>query len=136
MSKISYAKLRYREHRKGATIRGIPFLLTFDEWYDWWLSQGVDRNIPRLNSGDILCMCRIGDQGPYTLGNIYCATKGQNTSDAHKNNPNRGGHRKQIQTPAGVFRSKIEAATALNVHTTTISKWLRLKPTDFYYISQ
>lgn len=132
---LNYAKLRYREHRKGARIRNIPFLITFEEWYNWWLANGVDRNIPRPNNGDTLCMCRFNDIGAYSLGNIYCATKKQNTIDGHINNPNvQGRHRKKIQTPLGEFQSKIEAAKALRVHTTTISKWLKSKPNDFYYV--
>jgi len=132
--KLSYAKLRYREHRKGAKNRNVPFLLTFDEWYNWWLHHGVDRNIPRQNNGSTLCMCRTGDIGPYSLSNIYCATKSQNNIDAHKNNPTRGGHTKSIQTPRGIFRSKTEAASRLGVHTTTISSWLVKKPTEYYYL--
>lgn len=134
-NKLSYAKLRFREHRKGARIRGVPFDLTFDQWYNWWLSHGVDRNLPRVNNSDTLCMCRTGDQGPYNLDNIYCATKRQNTIDGHKNNPNtHGRYRKRISTPKGTFQSKIEAAKSLCVHTTTISKWLRSKPAEYYYI--
>lgn len=132
---LSYAKLRFREQRKGAKIRNIPFQLTFGEWYTWWLAQGQDRNIPRINNSNTLCMCRIGDQGPYSIHNIYCATKRQNTIDGHKNNPNVSGrYRKKIQTPYGAFQSKIEAAKYLKVHTTTLSKWLISKPTEYYYI--
>ena len=132
---LSYAKLRFREHRKGAKIRSILFQLTFEEWYNWWLAQGQDRNIPRANNSNTLCMCRIGDKGAYSIDNIYCATKRQNTIDGHKNNPNiTGRYRKKIQTPQGVFQSKIEAAKYLKVHTTTLSKWLVSKPTEYYYI--
>ncbi len=132
--KLSYAKLRFREHRKGARIRNIQFLLTFEEWYEWWLSNGVDRNIPRVNDGDILCMCRYNDQGPYALGNIYCASKRQNTADGHKSNPYPNGKRKTIQTPFGVFNSKIEAAKALQINTTTVSSRMKRHPTEYYYL--
>jgi len=132
---LSYAKLRYREQRKGARIRNIPFEITFQDWYQWWLSNGVDRNIPRPNNGETLCMCRYGDQGAYSLDNIYCASRSQNNIDAHLYNPNlTGRHRKKIHTPYGIFQSKIEAAKSLKIHTTTISKWLKLKPKDYYYI--
>jgi hypothetical protein len=132
---LSYAKLRFRDHRKGARTRNIPFQLTFEEWYNWWLAQGEDRNIPRVNDSTTLCMCRIGDQGPYSINNIYCATRRQNTIDGHKNNPNISGrYRKKMRTPSGTFQSKIEAAKALKVHTTTLSKWLISKPTEYYYL--
>jgi len=131
----SYAKYRYREHRKGAVRRNIPFNLTFEEWDQWWLSNGVDRNIPRKNDANILCMCRNGDQGSYDLNNIYCATKRQNTIDGHKNNPNiTGRYRKKIQTPFGIFQSKIEAAKSINIHTTTISTRLKTRPKEYYYL--
>ncbi len=132
--KLSYAKLRYREHRKGARNRNIEFNLTFDEWYQWWLSNGVDRNIPRINNGDTLCMCRNNDQGPYELGNIYCASKRQNTSDGHINNPYPNGKRKAIQTPFGIFISKIEAAKSLGIDTTSISRRMKQDPDQYYYI--
>jgi hypothetical protein len=132
--KLSYAKLRFREHQKGALNRNIPFLLTFEEWYDWWLLNGVDRNIPRPNNGDTLCMCRKNDQGPYALGNIYCATKKQNTADGHKINPYPNGKKKLIQTPFGTFESKIAAANFLKIDTTTISRRMKRHPTQYYYV--
>lgn len=131
---MSYAKLRYREHRKSARIRNIPFLLTFDEWNNWWLSHGVDRNIPRKHNGNILCMCRIGDKGAYELSNIYCATLSQNNIDAHINNPTRDGHRKKIQTPLGIFESRKQAAASHGCYVTTINLWMKKYPNEFYYL--
>lgn len=131
---LQYAKYRYREHKKGAGYRNIPFKLTFEEWYSWWLAHGVDRNIPRANNGNTLCMCRYNDTGAYELGNIYCASKQQNTQDAHKNNRFIKGHRKKISTPFGIFESKASAAKALNVHTTTISTRLVKQPNDYFYL--
>lgn len=133
--KRSYARYRYREHRKGAKYRNIPFLLSFEEWDDWWLNQGVDRNIPKANDGESLCMCRFNDQGAYSLDNIYCATKRQNSSDAHRFNPGfSSGKSKKIHTPYGIFPSKILAANAYKVNTTTISSWLKKKSKLFYYL--
>ncbi|KKL52265.1 hypothetical protein LCGC14_2287250 [marine sediment metagenome] len=37
----------------------------------------------RGGRGGDLCMCRVGDDGPYTLGNIYKATHSQNMADHH-----------------------------------------------------
>ena len=132
--KVSYAKLRFREHRKGANSRGISFQFTFEEWYNWWLSNGVDRNIPRANNGSTLCMCRYGDTGPYHPSNVYCATKSQNNIDAHKNNSTRGGSSKLIQTPYGIFQSKTQAAKSIGIHTTTISTRLKKDPNAYYYL--
>jgi hypothetical protein len=130
----SYAKLKFRAHRKSAKYRNIPFLLTFDEWYNWWLSNGVDRNIPRKHNGNTLCMCRFNDSGPYELSNIYCATLIQNNKDAHKFNPNRKGHTKKINTPLGIFNSRKLAALAHNCYETTINKWISKYPTEYYYL--
>ena len=81
---LSYAKSRYNTQKSGARARGIPFLLTFEEWYQWFLTQGVDRNIPQGNKGTSYAMCRINDSGSYELGNIYLGTQSSNTADANK----------------------------------------------------
>lgn len=81
----------YKNHKCGAKFRGIGFDLTLEQWYEWWLIQGVDKNIKTSSlKGDILCMCRKEDKGAYRIGNIYCATKSQNTKDAAKFNPRIG----------------------------------------------
>ena len=107
--KRTIAKYYYGIQKRGAKKRNVPFNLTFEEWDNWWLSHGVDRNVPRTFVKDSLCMCRKGDVGPYELGNIYCATLEQNGKDKIANNifpP----HTKRISTPDGIFNSVSEAA--------------------------
>ncbi len=149
---MSIAKRRYDNHKGKAKSRGIPFLITFTEWYYWWLSNGVDKNDVAYNHK--MCMCRVGDTGPYALNNIYCATRSQNTKDAHNNNTGilkgrkkgQGTHlgytgakgsdslfAKTIVTPRGTFGSRKEAIMAYKVDSTTMSRWLKNKPTEFYY---
>ena|GEM_PF-5846307 len=56
--------------RRNAKRRGIPFLLTFEEWWDWW--QIDNRWANRGRRRDNFVMGRFGDTGPYALDNIYC----------------------------------------------------------------
>lgn len=87
----SYAYKKYNSHKYNAKLRGIEFKLTFDEWNNWWLSNGVDKQIVQqrpFTSKDKLCMCRFNDCGAYELGNIYCDTNSNNVkymlTDEHK----------------------------------------------------
>lgn len=140
------ARQSFCVQRWSAKKRNILFLITFDEWYNWWLSNGVDKHQtapPR--SSNTLCMCRINDTGPYSLTNIYCATVKQNSADLWihgkgqyvtsttrlKSNKIRS---KLIHTPLGNFNSKSAATAFYKVDSTTMGQWLKTKPTEFYYI--
>ncbi len=72
------SKARFRDQRKAAAKRGIAFNLTYEQWYNWYLSQGVDKNIRQGKDGNCWCMCRFNDSGPYELGNIYLDTNSNN----------------------------------------------------------
>lgn len=74
---------KYNSQRHAAIRRGISWELTFEQWIEWWKSTG--KYAERGRKGHEYCMCRTGDEGPYALNNIYCATNNQNTSDAVKN---------------------------------------------------
>lgn len=74
-------KSAYSWHRKNAQRRGVEFLFTFQEWKQWWIDSGKWEQ--RGTGKDSFCMCRFGDVGPYAPGNVYCATNGQNLSDAN-----------------------------------------------------
>jgi len=79
---LSLAKWKYNKHKAQAKFRNIDFNIIFDDWYNWWLSNGVDKNVnTEWPGGDRPCMCRYGDQGPYELDNIYYATNSQNARD-------------------------------------------------------
>ena len=81
-----YARVRYSRHQAQARYRNIPWEFGFDSWYAWWASHGIDRNIPNPERGrDRLCMCRVGDEGPYSPGNVYLATHSENTRDSFQN---------------------------------------------------
>jgi DNA invertase Pin-like site-specific DNA recombinase len=74
---------QYGRQKRTAAFRGIEWQITFDEWWAWW--QEDSRWQRRGAERDQLCMARIGDSGPYAIGNIYCTTKSENMRDAWGN---------------------------------------------------
>ena len=40
-NEIKEAVKKYKAHRGQAVRRGIDFLLTFEQWYQWWQQQGT-----------------------------------------------------------------------------------------------
>lgn len=84
---MALAKLKYARHRAQAKFRKIEFKFTFDEWYNWWLAHGVDKNKTdetfTLQDRSRLCMCRKGDLGAYEASNVYAATHVDNARQAH-----------------------------------------------------
>ena len=137
---LRYARICWNRQKCESRKRNIDFNLTFEDWYHWFLSQGIDRNIPQGNKGgDRWAMCRYNDQGSYELGNIYLATMRQNTLDAHNNGVMRylrgGKHQnsKRIITPIGTFDSKAEATQAYQVTPNKMGEWLKKNKKEFYY---
>jgi hypothetical protein len=55
----------YSTQRRSAIKRGIPFLFTFEQWRDWWLTD--DRWSNRGRKAGQLQMGRKGDRGPAHL---------------------------------------------------------------------
>ena len=138
------AKQKYGWQRRSAIARGIDWQLTFDEWYKWWLDNGIDKHTDTMPMcKDKPVMCRKGDTGPYSLSNIYCATSDQNRIDALKNNSKGFGHignafgeltAKPIMTPAGLFSSRKEAAQHYNIDPSALNYRMARNPTEYYYI--
>lgn len=118
---LHIAKSRYYIQKGGAKARGIPFLLTFEEWYQWFLDHGVDRNVPQPNSGNSWAMCRFGDQGAYELGNIYLSTQSQNVVDAQAR---LRAQAQRVRTPKGEFLIQ-EAANLYGINKATV--WYRAR---------
>jgi len=75
-------KRKYQEHKYGAKKRGLPFELTFEEWYDIWQKSGKWEL--RGQGKNAYVMSRIGDKGGYTLGNVFIQTASQNSIDGNK----------------------------------------------------
>ena|SRR5258708_26013420 len=71
--------VKFIDHRKAAKRRSIPFLLTFDQWWDIWNCSGHWDNRGKLRHQ--YCMARFGDQGAYEVGNIQIITVSQNCAE-------------------------------------------------------
>lgn len=79
---LSLARWKYNKHKALAKFRNIGFHFTFEDWYQWWLNNGVDKNVnTKWNTNDRLCMCRYNDAGDYIQNNVYLATNSQNSRD-------------------------------------------------------
>jgi hypothetical protein len=73
------AKKAYWTQKYNALNRGLVMELTFEEWYDIWITSGHWEQ--RGRNADNYCMCRKGDKGNYSLGNVYIDTIAANTND-------------------------------------------------------
>jgi ribosomal protein L37E len=121
----------FNAHKKSAESRGIDFYLTFDEWYNWWLSNGLDRNLSQgKRNKNTLCMCRYGDTGPYSLDNIYCATASQNSKDM----TNRYSIKRKIKTPQGIFDSLADWSKTTGVSPGAFYGRRNKYPNDYKYL--
>ena len=125
------ARIRFNSHKQTAKQRCIDFNFTFDEWYSWWQSHGVDKNYPTLAlGGNQPCMCRYGDTGPYDLSNVYIDTNSNNVRVASI------GHtrsRKTVVTPHGTFVSTVEAAEQLNISRKKLWSYMQKYSAEYYF---
>ena len=80
-------KGRYHQHKGKATARGIPFLLTFEEWWDIWQASGKWEQ--RGTRADQYVMARFGDRGPYERSNVRICLAGDNTDEMRQGLPPR-----------------------------------------------
>jgi hypothetical protein len=132
---VKIAKEKYGNQKFKARKRKIAWNINFNQWYDWWLAQGVDKNQHNSYKGKhLLCMCRYNDTGPYSLDNIYCATKSQNSKDANPNLHNLRDNSKKLQTPDGVFASRAEAARHYNLDPAAIFYRIKRNPDEWFYL--
>ena len=70
----------YAFQKNQAKQRGIEFLLTFEEWRDWWGNDFANRGCAKGK----LVMARRGDEGPYKLGNIKKITCSENSVESNR----------------------------------------------------
>ena len=131
------ANTKFAAQRIAAIKRGIEFLLTFDEWYNWWLSTGHWHERGRRSHE--YCMARKGDIGPYALDNIECVTNEINCkqNSTGENNPFYGKKhdaktsQKMSQSRLGNKNSKVRPIKINGVRYPTIvaaAKQLNLTP--------
>lgn len=75
-------KGQFQRHKERAKARGVPFLLTFRQWFAIWALSGkwYGRG-PKMRQ---YVMMRKGDEGPYAVGNVTIGRAQQNLKDAGK----------------------------------------------------
>lgn len=76
-------KGRYKMHKKNSEKRGVPFLLSFDDWWALWEASGKWELRGREGLGRYQ-MCRTNDEGPYEVGNVRIDTQGENIRERFK----------------------------------------------------
>ena len=71
---------KFRAQRAGAAYRNIEWRLSFEEWREIWQNSGHwEERGRRIGQ---YCMCRIGDSGPYAVGNVFIGLFTANVSFA------------------------------------------------------
>lgn len=73
---------KYAVHKANAKARGIPFLLTFDQWLKIWNDSGMYTEMG--NTHGKYNMCRNNDEGAYQEGNVYIGPWTYNAMDGLK----------------------------------------------------
>jgi hypothetical protein len=73
---------RYVQHKHNADLRGVPFLLTFDQWCSIWNESG--KWAQRGNLAGQYCMARNGDVGAYEVGNVRICLVEENHAEWHR----------------------------------------------------
>jgi len=137
---FTYWKKCYHNAKFSAKYRNIDWQFTPEQWRQWWLDNGVDKNQPRHYKGDSFVMARYGDQGPYHPDNVYITTNTGNLQDAdhtYDRNPKRGPRDvgcRSIHTPYGEYKKIKTAAEQLAVDVTTIYNRMKTRPTEYYYL--
>lgn len=66
---------KFSVQKRKAKQRGIPWELTFEQWWSLWQDSG--RWDERNQTGYV--MCRTNDEGPYALDNVRIDTAGNNS---------------------------------------------------------
>lgn len=75
-------KFAYMKHRQDAKERGVPFLMTFEQWWSIWDASG--KWSERGHSTGQYVMARFGDKGGYEVGNVRICTCSENVSERHE----------------------------------------------------
>ncbi len=75
----------YTQQKSNAKQRGVEFKLTLEEWTNIWLDSG--KWDQRGRGAEKYCMCRVGDQGCYELGNVFIGLGKINVRDGNLGKP-------------------------------------------------
>jgi hypothetical protein len=118
MTQISDEMRKYRACVRQAAGRNIPFLLTFEQWWDIWQQSGHWHERGNLD-GDKYCMARHGDVGPYAVGNVKIITNRENSIEGGAH-PKPRQPRLRIEVPGDILVLRTEAARELGVAACTL----------------
>lgn len=72
---------KYKMQERNAQARGIPFLLSYEQWLAIWIDSGKLNQ--RGRGAEKFCMCRNGDDGPYQVGNVFIGTGRENVRNGN-----------------------------------------------------
>lgn len=151
------AQAAFDTQRSSARHRGIEFLFTFHEWWEWW--QIDERWNKRGLKGNGLVMARFGDEGPYAPWNVYCATSADNVKDidpekrreaqlaswakrksegdvSHLTNRATHPKAKSVMTPEGLFESAALAADYYRIDHSFAQKKARKELDGWRYVEK
>jgi hypothetical protein len=113
-------KRHFDKQKANSKFRGIEFALTFEQWWDIWQQSGKwDQR--GCKKGQYV-MSRVGDVGPYAVGNVFIQQHKQNSIDANfgrKHRPRTQEWReKQRQVRLGKNKSPKEIVICPHCHKT------------------
>jgi hypothetical protein len=73
------AKQRFKDNKNRVLKMNNKWEISFEDWYAWWLSHGIDKELPgEAYSKLSLMLVRIDETKPYTIDNIQAMTRGKN----------------------------------------------------------
>jgi hypothetical protein len=76
---MKIARKKFQQQRE-TRLASPGFELSFEEWWDIWQKSGHWEERGKCKGQYV--MSRIGDQGPYKVGNVFIQTNAQNIKDA------------------------------------------------------
>lgn len=106
---------KFAQHRRDARARAIEFSLTFKQWLRIWRRSGK-YELRGTKLGQYV-MARIGDVGPYAIGNVKIITAAENHREA-----NIGSKRPKTAAWAHQHSNQMRGRTLTEVHKMEISR--------------
>lgn len=101
----------FLQARASAERRGIPWRLTFDEWWRIWEPHWSRR------ANEYLAMCRTGDKGAYEVGNVRIDTQDANTEEYRQACARRNARAESAQLLTGTFDARVARFERRILHT-------------------
>lgn len=74
-------KGKFSVQKRKAKQRGIPWELSFEQWWGIWEQSG--KWDLRGDTSGMYCMSRREDTGPYSVTNVYINKFGENTKESY-----------------------------------------------------